>query len=168
MTDDIIYDKPELEVWRPNYCKLSTSEWRRCKLCKNSEPFVSSTGVTSNRKKVVRYAFNCVVVGYCVKRVHCEGCCDLFARREAVIVLEPEDFAMSKRVASEILVIDGQYARMHDVVYIADVAVTIEDLGDFSETVTYLSTLDAKEWKMSYSIASKIIRRYPYQIEKDL
>jgi hypothetical protein len=70
-------------------------------------------------------------------------------------------------VGSGILIIDGQYARMGEVVYLADVAVTIEDLGDWSETITYLSTLDAKEWIMSYFIASKIMKRQPYQIEKE-
>lgn len=45
--------------------------------------------------------------------------------------------------------------------------VAIEDLGDWSETITYLSTLDAKEWIMSYFIASKIMKRQPYQIEKE-
>lgn len=70
-------------------------------------------------------------------------------------------------VGSGILIIDGQYARMGEVVYLDDVAITIEDLGDWSETITYLSTLDAKEGTMSYFIASKIIRRNPYQIERE-
>ena len=167
MTDDIWIDKPELKTWRPNYTKQSDSLHRVCKLCKNAEPFVSSTGITGSGKKLVRYAFNCVVAGYTVKRVHNDGCCSLFGSHDRKTPFVEKDFAPPKRLASEILMIDGQYARMGDVVYLADVAVTIEDLGDFSETITYLSTLDAKEWTMSYSIASKIMKRQPYQIEKE-